>query len=107
MYLDRRFREEQYRYCDALINALKDEPGLLMWNMHNEPWGTSYWSNYQGEEKERHFNELLEFVKDFTAYFRQRDSHPVTVGVVNPEQLNHVGELCDVLSFHDYSRTKK
>ncbi|MDR0732291.1 MAG: cellulase family glycosylhydrolase [Treponema sp.] len=107
MYLGRQFREEQYRYCDALMEALRDEPGLLMWDVHNEPWVTSYYFNYQNEEKERHFNEILEFVKDFTAYFRQHDSHPVTVGVENPERLNYVGELCDVLSFHDYSPAKK
>jgi hypothetical protein len=108
MYLGPQFREEQCRYCDALIAALRDEPGLLMWDVHNEPTATSYYHGYKNEEKECHFNELLDFVKYFTAYFRQHDSHPVTVGVEPPpERLNDVGEWCDVLSFHDYSPTKK
>jgi hypothetical protein len=107
MYLGPQFREEQCRYCDALIHALKDEPGLLMWDVHNEPWMTSYYFNYQNEEKERHINEILEFVKYFIGYFRQHDSHPITVGVEDLQRLDYVGELCDVLSFHVYGPTKK
>jgi hypothetical protein len=107
MYLGKKHREEQNRYNQALIDSMKDEPGLLMWDIHNEPWMTSYYLNYEAEEKEKHFNEILDFVRDNAAYFHSRDSRPITVGVASPERMQHVAELCDVLSFHDYSRTKK
>jgi hypothetical protein len=107
MYLGEQYREEQNRYNQALIDSLRDEPGLLMWDVHNEPWVTAYYTDYEGEEKEKHFNEILDFIRDNAAYFHCRDSRPVTVGVAFPERMRHVAAFCDVLSFHDYSRTKK
>jgi hypothetical protein len=107
MYLGEKYREEQNRYNQALIDSMRDEPGLLMWDVHNEPWITSYYFDYEAEEKEKHFNEILEFVRDNAAYFHRRDSRPVTVGVEFPGRIQHVAGFCDVLSFHDYSRTRK
>jgi hypothetical protein len=86
---------------------MKDEPGLLMWDIHNEPTCTAYVSNYQGAQKENHINEIWIFVEHYCAYFREHDKHPVTVGVMFPEELEKVGPWCDVLSFHDYSHTWK
>jgi hypothetical protein len=107
MYLGEQYREEQYHYNQALIDSLKDEPGLLMWDIHNEPWMTAYYTNYKAEEQEKHFNEILDFIRNNAAYFHHHDSRPVTVGVAFPERIQYVAKFCDVLSFHDYSRTKK
>ncbi|GHU65470.1 hypothetical protein FACS189447_04450 [Spirochaetia bacterium] len=107
MYLDSKFWDSQKPYCDALIKAMKDEPGLLMWDIHNEPTCTAYVTHYQGAEKERHIKEIWTFVEHWCAYFKEHDKRPVTVGVMCPEEFETVGPWCTVLSFHDYSPTWK
>jgi hypothetical protein len=62
MYLSETYHTEHEKYCNDLITALKDEKGLLLWDVHNEPFCTSYCHSYQGDEKEKHKKEILDFV---------------------------------------------
>ncbi|GHU38928.1 hypothetical protein FACS1894105_13330 [Clostridia bacterium] len=105
MYLGEKYWQEQSLYCDAIIEALENNPGLLVWDVHNEPFETSYIYGYKGEEKQRHFDEILAFTLHWCKYFHVKSTRPVTVGVAYTNQLEHFTEACDVLSFHDYSPT--
>ena len=97
----------QVPYCDALIDALEQEQGLLMWDIHNEPWQTAYVMHSEGEIRAAREKEILNFVRFFCDYFHEHSKKPVTVGVAAASQLELIGEWCDVLSFHDYSPTWK
>lgn len=104
MYLLEQYWPEQQEYCDRLIQTLAGHPGLLLWDIHNEPLCTSYVSAYEGEEKARHTEEIWRFVRHYCEYFFHRDpGTPVTVGVHEVDQLEVIGDWCGVLSFHDYS----
>lgn len=106
MYLGEAFWAEEEIYCQDLIRLLSQEPGLIMWDIHNEPLMTSYIYDYEEEERRRHTKVLWCFTEHFCRYFREQDpDNPVTVGVDNVDQLDRIGCLCDVLSFHDYSPT--
>jgi hypothetical protein len=102
------FKERGDKYVQAIIKALKDEPGLLMWDMMNEPVCNDYYLQAPAEEKEKRFNEIYDFVRYYLKKTREWDSsnNPVTVGVMYPQFLDAVADLCDVLCFHDYRETR-
>ncbi len=107
MYLTPECWDDQKAYVLDLIKTLSDEPGLLMWDVHNEPTVTNYISNYQGKELEEHKRIIWAFVKHYCEYFRKNDKNPITVGVSEVSQFEEIKDYCDVLSFHNYSPTVK
>lgn len=105
--LTEKFWPRQEGYCRALISTLRDEPGLLLWDIHNEPTMTTYVDSYSGEERRAHEEEIWRFVRHYCDYFHRNDpEHLLTVGVAFAEQLEVIGDACDVLSFHDYSPSR-
>ena len=79
------------RYCRDLVSRLRHEPGLLMWDVMNEP-GDVYWP----------------FVRHFCQVMKKLDpDHPITVGVVPARTLAEIGTEVDVLSYHDYLPTRR
>ncbi len=105
MYLGSQYREHQQVYCNALIEALDEEPGLLLWDIHNEPWQNQYILEAEGEVRRQREQEILDFVRYYCGYFKEHSKKPVTVGVALVDQLSMLADCCDVLSFHDYSPT--
>lgn len=104
MYLKERFWSEQEEYCKELIRALSDEPGLLMWDIHNEPLMSSYVHDYDEATSMLHQDEIWTFVRHFCGFFKENDpNNPVTVGIHTIDHVELIGGDCDVLSFHDYS----
>lgn len=107
MYLNPQECKWQETYCDALIDALEQEPGVLMWDIMNEPWMTSYVSRYEEDVNKTHHQELLDFVRYYCDYFHQKSKKLITVGVASIFEVEQLADKCDVLSFHDYSCTWK
>ncbi len=97
MYLAPKYWEEQTEYCAALIKALDGEPGMLIWDIQNEPWQTSYVMHCTDEVlRKARENEIMEFVTHWCDYFRENSKLPVTVGVAAVDQLEMtVGAAAD------------
>ncbi len=102
-------RPDMLRYAEETVNALKNEPGLLLWDAMNEPlcnWWISR-CNDESEKAERK-GRVWTFLKEVIPVIRRNDpDHPITVGYTTAWEIeDSVLSLCDVLSFHDYSPTR-
>lgn len=113
------------RYFDALYEAIGQEPGLLFWDISNEP-GYRLTDNSTGYPEEpgyirensephdpedlRYRQELVwEIVRHFCKYVKARD--PVNaIGVGNTfiyeTEASKTADLVDIIVFHDYSETR-
>jgi len=98
------FRPRGDAYVKVVVEALKDEPGLLMWDIMNEPVTNDYVMKATGEEKTRRIAEITEFVRYYLNYVRKLDpTNALTVGYEFSSQLDGAADLEDVISFHDYT----
>lgn len=98
---------ELEKYCDDLIRTLFQEPGLLLWDIHNEPLMTGYVFDHTGDERKAREERVWTFVRHFCDFFHQHDPvNPLTVGVAFESEMEYIQASCDVLSFHDYSPAK-
>jgi hypothetical protein len=101
------FQAEGDAYVQAIVNAVKDEPGLLMWDIMNEPLWNDYYNKATGAEKQQHETEITAFVRYYLAYTKKIDPvNALTVGYAFSSQLEPTADLVDVLTFHDYSPTR-
>ena len=102
------FRKEGDEYVAAVINALKDEPGMLMWDIMNEPLCNDYYREAPESEQGKRLKEIYDFVRFYIQKTRELDStrNPITVGVWRAQYLTETAHLVDVLSFHDYRETR-
>lgn len=96
-------------YATAIINALRDEPGLLMWDVINEPMCNDYMNAVVGtEEYEVRFNLLKDYIRRQVALVRELDPvNCITVGHENWRHCRATNDLVDVICFHDYTGTRK
>lgn len=98
------FRPRGDAYVEAIVGAIKDEPGLLMWDIMNEPFTNSYYEGASGDEKQQREAEITGFVRYYLSYVKKLDpANAVTVGYTFSSQLEPTADLVDVLSFHDYT----
>jgi hypothetical protein len=94
-------------YTSAIVNALKDEKGLLMWDIMNEPNCNDYYLKTTGETQKQHEEEITAFVRHFIKYLRKIDpENAITVGHMYPRFCENTNDLVDVISFHDYLETR-
>jgi hypothetical protein len=97
------FRARGDAYVKAIVEAIKDEPGLLMWDIMNEPVTNDYVMKATGDEKKQHIDEITGFVRYYLTYVRKLDPvNALTVGYEFSSQLDVAADLEDVISFHDY-----
>lgn len=84
-------------WVDFLVNALKDEPALAMWDIMNEP------------DLNRRFAEMnFENCKKLYAIFKEKDpATPVTIGFERASSMIKMGDYADILQFHNYSETRE
>jgi hypothetical protein len=102
--LDAAMRPRANNYVKAVLEAVKNEPGLLMWDIMNEPFTNDYCEKSRTEEKQQRKAIITEFVRDQIRYVRSIDQHhAITVGYALVTDLDATSDLVDVLSFHDYS----
>ncbi len=94
-------------YAAAIVNALKDEEGLLMWDIMNEPNCNDYYLKATGEAQKQHEEEITAFVRHFIQFVRKIDpKNAITVGHMYPRFCENTNDLVDVISFHDYLETR-
>ncbi len=97
-------------YVSAIIDKVKDHPGLLFWDVMNEPsWHGFLLSVTDDEERKRRYEMLWEFVRHFISFVREKD--PVNaLGVghtfIEDTEKSHTGEMVDIIIFHDYLETR-
>lgn len=100
------FRPEGEAYTKAVVEALKNEEGLLMWDIMNEPFMNDYYNRAPAEEKPKREAEIRDFVRYYIKFVKKLDTvNAVTVGYAFSRELESSADLVDVLSFHDYLGT--
>jgi len=98
------FRPRGDAYVKAIVEEIKDEPGLLMWDIMNEPVTNDYVMKATGDEHQTRIDQITEFVRYYLTYVRKLDPvNALTVGYEFSSQLDVAADLEDVISFHDYT----
>ncbi|NJD10177.1 MAG: hypothetical protein FIB01_06950 [Gemmatimonadetes bacterium] len=98
------FRATGDAYVKGIVDAVKDEPGLLMWDIMNEPLWNDYVNAAPADAKQQRIDEIFAFTRYYVTYVKKLDPKtPTTVGHVIPEHLKGEADLVDVLGFHDYT----
>jgi hypothetical protein len=98
------FRARGDAYVKAVVEAIKDEPGLLMWDIMNEPFTNDYHDGAPAQQRQERKAEITEFVRYQLSYVRKLDPvNATTVGYTLASELEPTADLVDVLSFHDYT----
>ena len=96
------------QYVGDVVNALTDEPGLLIWDIMNEPTCNDYIRTTDLEERARNEAKMWSFVRHYCGVVKELDpAHPITVGNTFIEDVEPTGDLVDVISFHDYLETRQ
>jgi hypothetical protein len=98
------FRSRGDAYVKAIVEAIKDEPGLLMWDIMNEPMTNDYVGHAPADQKQQRQDEITAFVRYFLGSVKKFDPvNALTVGYNYSYQLEGSADLVDVLSFHEYT----
>ncbi len=95
-------------YAAAVVSLLQDEPNLLMWDVMNEPYCNDYIRNCPDPAllPER-MEQLSALVRRMCGIVRKLDPDGVlTVGHEFIEHCETTNDLIDVISFHDYLKTR-
>ena len=113
------------KYIDDILATIGKEPGLLFWDIANEPGYTDDFVTWYDDEpyylqefRERPDIEELrdkqektwEIVRHFCSYVREKDpEHELGVGniFIFETEPSKTIDLVDVIIFHDYSATRK
>ena len=87
-------------WVQFLVDAISDEPGLVMWDVMNEPdWPTSPPELVHSE---------FENAKFMANTFHELDHNtPVTIGMAFVDGMIELADYVDVLQFHDYMQTRE
>ena len=98
------FRARGDAYVKAIVEAVKDEPGLLMWDIMNEPFTNDFHDKAPEQEKPLRKAKITAFVRYYLSHVKTLDPvNATTVGHTFPSDLETTADLVDVLSFHDYT----
>jgi hypothetical protein len=98
------FRARGDVYVKAIVEGVKDEPGLLMWDIMNEPFTNDYHDKAPESERPLRMAAITEFVRGQLSYVRSLDPvNALTIGHTFPIHLETTADLVDVLCFHDYA----
>jgi hypothetical protein len=96
----------QEAYVKAVVEALKNEPGLLMWDLMNEPSYNDYYRLGPEAEQPKRGEEIKTFLAHFNQYVKSLDpTNATTIGHTFARDLEWCTNV-DVFSFHDYSETR-
>jgi len=105
---------EQYarndEYAEAVVKALRNEDGLLIWDVMNEPFYNEWILDPQASEAEVEERRQITytFIRRYCDFVRKCDPiNALTVGFAMAEENEPVIDCVDAISFHDYSATRK
>ncbi len=107
--LEAEFRDKAEAYVACVADALKDEEGLLIYDIMNEPTCNGYiGEEVSPEEHETRLEKLWEHIRFSYNVLRKHDSiNATTVGHTLIYDAEPTIDCVDVISFHDYSNTSK
>ncbi|MCK5347585.1 MAG: hypothetical protein KAR20_29450, partial [Candidatus Heimdallarchaeota archaeon] len=71
--LGKEFQATGEEYVKSIVNALKDEEGLLMWDIMNEPTCNDYYLEAPPEEKVKRKGEIRDFVRRYCTLVKEID----------------------------------
>ena len=96
------------RFTEAIVKALKDEPGLLMFDMMNEPLCNPWMSNATGDVRKVRAETTWAFLRREIDMARKSAPNCLfTVGYTTAYEIEQTtAERLDVISFHDYSASR-
>lgn len=105
--LEEDFHPRGEAFCRAVVDALHDEPGLIMYDIMNEPPCNDLILKAETEEiKQGWYAKIWKFVRHFCQYVKRLDPvNAITVGNWLAVDMESSADLVDVLSYHDYSPT--
>lgn len=93
-------------YVRAMVTALKDEPGLLMWDIMNEP-SCNVWMRDSGENRSDYWAKINTFLEHYCKLVKELDPDGcITIGHTFPADLEPSAAWVDVITFHDYTETR-
>ena len=89
------YYERNDAFARAVVHALKDEPGLLMWDIMNEPacnnW--TYANDIDETEKKRRYNLLWAFLRKYSAFVKELDPvNATTIGHTTAWEIEPTAE---------------
>lgn len=95
------------RFTQAVVKALQDEPGLLMYDAMNEPPCNDLILKAPDEEtKQAVYAQIWRFVRHVCKQIKRLDPvNCLTVGNWLAADISSSADLVDVISYHDYSPT--
>lgn len=101
------FYPEGEVYCKALLDAFGDNPNVILWDVMNEPTSNiAIWLS-EGEEKQEQLERVWGFVNHYMGVMKEY--HPtatLTCGVADASEIVELADKVDVITFHDYSKTR-
>ena len=90
-------------YVRDLVSSVKDEEGIIMWDIMNEPSCNDYYNKCTPEERAERWEKINAFLKHYCELVRELDpDNAITIGHTFPRDLEPSSEWVDVISFHDY-----
>ena len=96
------------KYARAIIEALKDEGGLIMWDAINEPMCCDYLRRSPEDQYEQRFENIKYWTRRITKMIMDIDrTSPTTVGHEIADHVQTTVDLVDVISYHCYRHTRK
>ena len=107
--LEEAFLPEGETFAKAIVEGVKDEPGLIMWDIMNEPPCNPLILEAPSQEvKDGWYAKIWKFVRHFCKFVKGLDPvNAITVGNWLAVDMESSADLVDVLSYHDYSTTLK
>jgi len=101
------WKESGDEYVRATVTALKNLPGLLCWDIMNEPTCNDYYKKAPAEEQDARAEKIFKFVRHYCQLVKElAPDNDITVGVTYPKFIEYASpDLVDVISFHDYRET--
>lgn len=83
-----------HRHAETIVNALKNHPALLGWDIKNEPD-----LDFDSRGRDR----VLSWLMEMNVKMKQWDpDHPITIGWSSPEAAVHLADKVDFVSYHYY-----
>ena len=97
------------KFTTAVVNALKDEPGLLLFDMMNEPLCNPYINQAPAAQRAARKEETWSFLRREIALAQKLAPECLfTVGYTTAFEIEEsTAKALDVLSFHDYSESRE
>ena len=98
-------RESEHKqYVAAIVNRLKDNPGVFLWDVKNEPDHPSNIDDHDNwDYSPANRDKIVSWLSRMCAYVRSLDpNHPVSAGIRWWENVSDVISFVDVAIFHNY-----